>query len=117
MFTIALTPPFRRARAYAAPLGTLLRRQTTVEPSSNFGPGSATLALRGWRPREAEPRRRLRERLGNWAVATFELLRIWHTRARSRRLLQELAERALRDIGLDRATAEYETNLPFWRAR
>ena len=34
--------------------------------------------------------------------------------ARSRNQLAQLDERLLRDIGIDRATARYEANKPFW---
>ena len=36
-------------------------------------------------------------------------------RARSRRILRLLDDRMLRDIGLDRGTAQYESDKPFWR--
>ena len=39
----------------------------------------------------------------------------WQERARSRRLLMTLDDRALRDIGIDRAIADEEANRPFWR--
>lgn len=34
--------------------------------------------------------------------------------ARSRHQLAQLDERLLRDIGIDRATARFEANKPFW---
>ena len=43
------------------------------------------------------------------------LLREWWLRARTRRELAQLDERALRDIGLDRGQALYEANKPFWQ--
>lgn len=39
----------------------------------------------------------------------------WQDRQAGRRLLMTLDDRALRDIGLDRATAEAEYRKPFWR--
>ncbi len=36
-------------------------------------------------------------------------------RARSRRSLRLMDDRMLRDIGLDRGTAQYESDKPFWR--
>ncbi|HEX6979784.1 MAG TPA: DUF1127 domain-containing protein [Alphaproteobacteria bacterium] len=39
----------------------------------------------------------------------------WHERARSRRALLALDDRALRDIGVDRATADWEGSRPFWQ--
>lgn len=41
-----------------------------------------------------------------------ETLALWHFRARSRRELEQLDDRLLRDAGVDRA----EANKPFWRA-
>lgn len=40
-----------------------------------------------------------------------ETLALWHFRARSRRELEQLDDRLLRDAGVDRA----EANKPFWR--
>jgi uncharacterized protein YjiS (DUF1127 family) len=42
-------------------------------------------------------------------------IRLWRHRARSRRQLLWLDERQLRDIGLDRVTAQEEAYKPFWR--
>lgn len=36
-------------------------------------------------------------------------------RARGRRTLRLLDDRMLRDIGLDRGAAQYESDKPFWR--
>jgi uncharacterized protein YjiS (DUF1127 family) len=36
-------------------------------------------------------------------------------RARSRRVLRLMDDRMLRDIGIDRGTAQYESDKPFWR--
>jgi uncharacterized protein YjiS (DUF1127 family) len=47
-----------------------------------------------------------------WILA---LMRVWHTRARSRRQLRELDDRALSDIGLTRSDACWEADKPFWR--
>ena len=47
-----------------------------------------------------------------WVLAT---LREWRRRRRDRRELAALAERALLDIGLSRADAEFIVNKPFWR--
>jgi uncharacterized protein YjiS (DUF1127 family) len=44
---------------------------------------------------------------------TFEL---WLRRARTRRQLDVLGDRELRDVGLDRAAAAREANKPFWMA-
>lgn len=39
-----------------------------------------------------------------------------HDRAQERRRLARLDDRLLRDIGLDRATADTEAGKPFWRS-
>jgi uncharacterized protein YjiS (DUF1127 family) len=41
----------------------------------------------------------------------------WRARVRGRRFLEGLDDRALRDIGLDRADVETESTLSFWRQR
>jgi len=46
----------------------------------------------------------------------FERILLWLTLARSRRDLAALDERALHDIGIDRATAMEEAAKPFWRS-
>jgi uncharacterized protein YjiS (DUF1127 family) len=58
--------------------------------------------------RPAAPRLSLRPLL--------DRLFVWITLARSRRDLAALDDRALRDIGLDRATAAEEASKPFWRS-
>ena len=49
------------------------------------------------------------------AVATVRLLLSWQERARQRRHLSSLDDRALKDIGLNRADAAGESIKPFWR--
>jgi uncharacterized protein YjiS (DUF1127 family) len=49
------------------------------------------------------------------ARVALERLFVWLTLARSRRDLAQLDDRALRDIGIDRATAIEESSKPFWR--
>ncbi len=39
----------------------------------------------------------------------------WRRRARLRRYLAQMTDHELMDIGLSRAEAEWEANLPFWR--
>jgi uncharacterized protein YjiS (DUF1127 family) len=43
------------------------------------------------------------------------LAQSWHERARQRRALRHLSAHMLRDIGLDRVSAEAEARKPFWR--
>ena len=40
---------------------------------------------------------------------------VWSARARERRLLLELDDRSLKDLGLSRADARREAAKPFWR--
>ncbi len=46
---------------------------------------------------------------------TVAQLSFWRNRAASRSLLASLDDRMLRDIGLDRASADEESRTPFWR--
>lgn len=48
-------------------------------------------------------------------VRLLDRLLLWRERARSRHMLGTLDERLLRDIGLDSATASWESTRPFWR--
>jgi uncharacterized protein YjiS (DUF1127 family) len=48
-------------------------------------------------------------------IAAWRLLATWRQRARQRRQLAELDERALRDLGLSHADAFREATKPFWR--
>ena len=45
-----------------------------------------------------------------------KILGTWHRRAAQRHQLAMLDEHMLKDIGLDRRTAEAEIAKPFWRA-
>lgn len=77
---------------------------------------SPAIVMRGWRPREIEPRKSWSERIGAAAVVALDQIREWHERARSRRALLRLDDHMLRDLGIDRATAQYLGSRPFWRA-
>ena len=91
------------------------RRGEFLEPT--WRPGPAAI-MRGWRPRTDEPRaRRWRELVSERLAGLFDHIAEWHDRAKSRRALLAMDDHALRDIGVDRATADYEGNLPFWRLR
>ena len=48
-------------------------------------------------------------------IRLFDGLLDWHERARSRRILAELDDRMLQDIGINRATVSSEVSRPFWR--
>jgi uncharacterized protein YjiS (DUF1127 family) len=56
-----------------------------------------------------------RARLEAAAIRAVERLMTWQDRARSRRTLQSLDDRLLRDIGIDRVQAAQEATRPFWR--
>ena len=53
-------------------------------------------------------------RLLSPTVAREYLARLWQTH-RERQSLAELDPRLLRDIGIDRISANYETRRPFWQ--
>jgi len=40
---------------------------------------------------------------------------LWHHRSRSRAALKQLDDRLLRDVGLDRGSAEKAARKPFWQ--
>jgi uncharacterized protein YjiS (DUF1127 family) len=48
-------------------------------------------------------------------VRVVDTVLYWHERVKSRRMLASLDERMLRDVGLDQATAQRESDRPFWR--
>jgi uncharacterized protein YjiS (DUF1127 family) len=60
-------------------------------------------------------RRRHRDRLSDRFLSLVELLQAWGARARERRMLLELDERMLKDIGVTRADVAREATKPFWR--
>jgi uncharacterized protein YjiS (DUF1127 family) len=61
-------------------------------------------------------RRRNRHRLSRFLpFALLELVQSWCGRAQERRMLQQLDERMLKDIGVTRADVAQETAKPFWR--
>ena len=73
----------------------------------------------GWQPRRLETQSagHWRALASTWLTAAAGQLALWQERSRTRHTLLTMDDRALRDIGLDRATADHEGNLPFWRAR
>ena len=54
-------------------------------------------------------------RLSGFLSAVRAALSEWRRRKNGRLELARLDERMLRDIGLTRVDADYETNKPFWR--
>ena len=56
------------------------------------------------------------QRLNAAILRAVDQVLLWQERARSRRDLAALDDRMLRDIGVDRATAEREAGQVFWRA-
>lgn len=77
---------------------------------------SPAIVLRGWRPREIDRQHSLSERIAAAAQAAIDQVREWRERVRSRHALLGLDDHMLRDLGIDRATAQYKGSLPFWRA-
>ena len=55
------------------------------------------------------------QRLNAAILRAVDQVLLWQERARSRRDLAALDDRMLRDIGVDRATAEREAAEVFWR--
>lgn len=74
------------------------------------------IVMRGWRPRAIASQRPWSERIGAAATAVLGQVRAWWDRWQSREALLRLDDRSLRDIGIDRATAQYLGNRPFWLA-
>jgi uncharacterized protein YjiS (DUF1127 family) len=52
--------------------------------------------------------------LADFVRAAVALVARWRERARSRHMLSSMDARLLKDIGVSRATAEFEANKPFW---
>lgn len=50
----------------------------------------------------------------NWLNSAASMLRRWLELSRQRRVLAQLDERMLRDIGIDRLDAVRESRRPFW---
>jgi uncharacterized protein YjiS (DUF1127 family) len=59
--------------------------------------------------------RRFAGGLGEMGMALLDHVLAWRDRARSRRHLGGLNGHLLRDIGIDRATAQVESDKPFWQ--
>ncbi len=53
-------------------------------------------------------------RQANWLARSRDAMRDWVRRSASRRSLQQLDERMLKDIGLTQADVVAETDKPFW---
>ena len=60
-------------------------------------------------------RRRYRDRLSDFSLLLVTLLQSWCVRAQERRMLLQLDERMLKDIGITRVDAAREAMKPFWR--
>ncbi len=50
----------------------------------------------------------------SWSI--LSTLLTWQSRSEGRRHLRELDDRLLKDVGLTRADAQYESSKPFWKA-
>ncbi len=57
----------------------------------------------------------LRAGSGRLLLRAAALVNLWYERHRQRQYLARLDERLLRDIGIERASAELEISKPFWR--
>lgn len=70
-------------------------------------------------PETPRPKRaaRFRAILRRTLVRLVEHVLSWDQRRRDRRLLASLDDGNLRDIGIDRATAESDSTTSFWRLR
>lgn len=66
----------------------------------------------GWRVDTAP----FRGRVLAAGVRGFEILLLWQRRANQRHALASLDDRMLRDLGLSRSEAAWESRKPFWRA-
>jgi uncharacterized protein YjiS (DUF1127 family) len=53
--------------------------------------------------------------LGKWFESSMEILATWASRSRERRLLAQMSDADLKDIGASRYDAEMEIRKPFWR--
>lgn len=106
-------------------------RKQVPRPTAGFGGGppelraevlypqwwrNPAIVMRGWRPRVIATRQSLGERLVAAGLAAFNQLREWRERAQSRQALLKLDDYMLRDLGIDRATAQFKGSLPFWHA-
>ena len=60
-------------------------------------------------------RRRYRDRLSDIFLSLVTLLQSWFVRAQERRMLLQLDQRMLKDIGITRVDAAREAMKPFWR--
>lgn len=50
----------------------------------------------------------------SFVTTVASTLAIWRERAATRRALAQLDERSLRDLGIDRGGAQWESSKPFW---
>jgi uncharacterized protein YjiS (DUF1127 family) len=113
--TVSAAPVFRSA-------GPMFRWRAEGPRGENFDtawrPNPAAI-LYGWKPRrlEAQPARQWWTPVRELLVAALDRVALWQERSRSRQALLTMDDRALHDIGLDRASADHEGNQPFWRIR
>jgi len=76
---------------------------------------SPAIIMRGWQPRPVEPTTSWLASLATVARGAMGRIAEWREEARSRQALLRLDDHMLRDLGIDRATAQYVASLPFWR--
>ena len=119
---LVAAPPAALGGAWPAPRTLLLRQGDRAGPADSGARAdrwwrTPAVILRGWRPREEAPRPTYRERLSALILAALDRALEWQERARSRQQLLSFDDRMLHDLGIDRATAQEEGSLPFWRTR
>jgi uncharacterized protein YjiS (DUF1127 family) len=87
----------------------------------SWQPSLAALRLRAGRHEQAlKPvgyAARVRAALGSALVRLVKGILSWDARIRDRQLLARLDDRALRDIGIDRAAVDDDSATGFWRLR
>lgn len=111
------------ASIWAKPVGRIPRaviRDRTAEklhsamPSAR--PGHLALSTWGSTTRLAAKFRPFASRSGTMISRLFETVLTWRVRSLERRLLLELDDRMLRDMGFSQADVHREAAKPFWRA-
>jgi uncharacterized protein YjiS (DUF1127 family) len=77
-------------------------------------PRNAVLAALSIKDRARASGRRRSDHWRAWTVALVSIVLRWLERSRSRRALAALNDHALRDIGITRAEAGFESTKPFY---
>jgi uncharacterized protein YjiS (DUF1127 family) len=108
--------PARRAGSPALTERTLIRLVPPVRSTSALVPARNHFSLGEALAFAQHLRARLLRRvLDRWVRAVASTISGWVARARSRRELLDLNDRALLDLGLTRADVWRESSKPFWK--